>query len=94
VIVSLIGGIALALSALLFVWNLIDLHRRGVPADFPEPFPYAQAVHPPERVPASLNGFGLWNGLVALLMLIAYGYPIAQFFIDPPPQAVVHQLSN
>ena len=55
--------------------------------------PYAEAVHPPARLPASLNGFGLWNILVAVLMLLAYGYPIAQFFIDPPPQAVVHRLS-
>ena len=84
----------LAVSALLFVWNLVDLHRRGVRTELSEPFPYAEAVHPPERVPASLNGFGLWNALVALLMLIAYGYPIAQFFIDPPPQALVHQLSD
>jgi len=54
--------------------------------------PYAEAIHPPGRIPASLNGFGLWNILVAVLMLLAYGYPIAQFFIDPPPQAVVHRL--
>ena len=46
----------------------------------------------PSALPASLNGFGLWNILVAVLMLLAYGYPIAQFFIDPPPQAVVHRL--
>jgi len=26
-------------------------------------------------------------------MLLAYGWPIAQFFVDPPPQAAVHQLS-
>jgi len=94
VIVSLIGGIILAVSALLFVWNLAALHRRSAPPAGPlGDFPYAEAVHPPGRVPAALNGFGLWNALVALLMLIAYGYPIAQFFIDPPPQAVVHQLS-
>ena len=37
------------------------------------------------RVPASLNGFALWNVLVLVLMLAAYGYPIAQFFwINPP----------
>jgi hypothetical protein len=30
--------------------------------------------------------------LVAWLMLVAYGDPIAQFFIDPPPQGVVHRL--
>ena len=93
VIVSLVGGIILAASALLFVWNLAMLHRRGPKADTSRPFAYAVAVHPPERVPASLNGFGLWNILVAVLMLVAYGYPIAQFFIDPPPQAVVHRLS-
>jgi cytochrome c oxidase subunit 1 len=53
---------------------------------------YAVAVHPPGRLPAALNGFGLWNGLVALLMLAAYGYPILQFFVDPPPAAVVHRI--
>jgi cytochrome c oxidase subunit 1 len=93
VIVSLIGGIILAVSALMFVWNLAMLHRRG-PAAAKGAFPYALAVHQPQRVPASLNGFGLWNILVAVLMAVAYGYPIAQFFIDPPPQAVVHRLSN
>ncbi len=91
VIVSLVGGIVLAVSALLFVYNLAMLHRRGT-ARAPATIDYAQAVHPPGRVPASLNGFGLWNVLVAVLMLAAYGYPIAQFFIDPPPQALIHRL--
>lgn len=92
VLLSLAGGVLLATSALLFVWNLFDLQRSGVPHRFAGPMPYAQALHPPARLPASLNGFGLWNLLVALLMAIAYGYPIAQFFVDPPPQAVVHRL--
>jgi cytochrome c oxidase subunit 1 len=92
VVVSLVGGIILATSALMFVWNLASLHRSGARAQFDEPFPWAEAIHPPERVPASLNGFGLWNILVALLMTLAYGYPIAQFFIDPPPEAVVHRV--
>jgi cytochrome c oxidase subunit 1 len=92
VIVSLLGGIVLAVSALLFVFNLASLHRRGI-AGAPAGIEYARAVHPPERVPASLNGFGLWNILVAVLMLLAYGWPIAQFFAYPPPQAMVHKLS-
>ena len=91
VIVSLVGGIVLAISAFLFVFNLAMLHRRGTSAA-PPSFAYAQAVHPVGRVPASLNGFGLWNILVALLMLLAYGWPIAQFFVYPPPQAMVHRL--
>ncbi|MFP5329036.1 MAG: cbb3-type cytochrome c oxidase subunit I [Alphaproteobacteria bacterium] len=93
VIVSLVGGILLAASALLFVYNLAMLHRSGV-ADARRTIDYAEAVHPPGRVPAALNGFGLWNWLVALLMLLAYGYPIAQFFLDPPPQAVVHRVAG
>jgi cytochrome c oxidase subunit I len=92
VIVSLIGGIILTVSALLFVANLAGLHRRGNPIGEAANFPYAEAIHPPARVPGSLNGFGLWNLLVALLMTGAYGYPIAQFFIDPPPQAVIHRV--
>jgi cytochrome c oxidase subunit 1 len=42
---------------------------------------YALAVNPPGRVPASLNGFALWNTIVLVLMVAAYGYPIGQFFI-------------
>lgn len=91
VIVSLIGGVILALSALLFVYNLVMLYRRGMQSSY-APVEYARAVHPPEYVPRSLNGFGLWNLLVVVLMLVAYGYPIAQFFIQPPPQAMVHRL--
>ena len=91
VVVSLIGGIILAFSAFLFLFNLAVLYRRGAPGA-PAGIDYARAVHEPERVPASLNGFGLWNMLVALLMLLAYGWPIAQFFVYPPPQAMVHRL--
>ncbi|WP_118857091.1 cbb3-type cytochrome c oxidase subunit I [Sphingomonas mesophila] len=91
VIVSLLGGVVLAVSALLFVANLAANHRSDAALGTVD-VPYAEAVHPPARLPSSLNGFGLWNGLVALLMALAYGYPIAQFFIDPPPEAVVHRL--
>jgi cytochrome c oxidase subunit 1 len=91
VIVSLVGGVILALSAILFVYNLVMLYRRGARSGYAA-VEYARAVHPPEYVPASLNGFGLWNILVAVLMLVSYGYPIAQFFLQPPPQAVVHRL--
>ena len=45
------------------------------------PLRYALAVNPPRTVPASLNGFALWNAIVLVLMLFAYGYPIGQFFV-------------
>jgi len=90
VIVSFGGGLVLLASALLFVRNLYVLHR-GPSADVSRPL-YALAVHPPRRVPAALNGFGLWNALVVVLMLFAYGYPIAQFVIAPSPAAIVHRV--
>lgn len=91
VIVSLIGGMILLVSAVLLIWNLLPagLGRRTV-----QVYRYAEAVHPPGRVPAALNGFALWNVLVAVLMLAAYGWPIAQFFADPPPQAVIHHMDR
>ena len=84
------GGIVLLLSALLFIRNLAVLHR-GPVGVVARPL-YALAVHPPQRVPAALNGFGLWNVLVLVLMVLAYGYPIAQFIIDPSPTAIVHRV--
>jgi cytochrome c oxidase subunit 1 len=88
--VSLVGGLVLLVSALLFVRNLAALHR-GLPAALPRPL-YALAVHPPRQVPAALNGFGLWNVLVLVLMLLAYGFPLAQFVITPSPSAMVHRI--
>jgi len=87
VIVSLVGGVILLASALLLVFNLspANLGRRTDMG-----YRYAKAVHPPGRVPRALNGFTMWNALVLVLMLVAYGWPIAQFFADPPPQAIVH----
>ena len=53
---------------------------------------YAVAVNPPERVPSALNGFALCNWIILFLMVMAYGYPLAQFFIIKAPQALVHRV--
>ena len=89
VVVSLVGGLTLLISAILFIRNLMALHRSSVRA-IAKPF-YALAVYPPRRVPAALNGFGLWNVLVLVLMILAYGLPIAQFVIEPSPAAIVYR---
>ena len=92
VIVSLIGGIILLVSGLLFVRNLLQFNIARVPhLDAPGAV-YATAVHPPASVPAALNGFRLWNALVLVLMVLAYGYPLAQFFIIKSPEALVHRV--
>ena len=58
---------------------------------------YALAVNPPLRVPASLNGFGLWNAILAVLMIVTYAYPIGQFFVlkqHSVPAVVVTSQTN
>jgi cytochrome c oxidase subunit 1 len=79
VIISVIGGAILLASAILLIFILARSHfgERRLEA----PLRYALAVNPPKVVPASLNGFALWNAIVLVLMLFAYGYPIGQFFI-------------
>jgi cytochrome c oxidase subunit I len=78
VVISVIGGLILLISAVLLIVILIRSHfgERAVG----EPLRYALAVNPPVRVPPSLNGFALWNAILLVLMVVAYGYPIGQFF--------------
>jgi cytochrome c oxidase subunit 1 len=78
VVISVIGGVILLGSAILLVVILVRSHF-GAKAQT-EPLGYAIAVNPPQKLPPALNGFSLWNAIVAVLMLLAYGYPIGQFF--------------
>jgi cytochrome c oxidase subunit 1 len=79
VILSVIGGVILLVSAILLIVVLVrsQLGERQLAA----PLTYALAVNPPKYVPASLNGFAVWNAIVLALMVFAYGYPIGQFFV-------------
>jgi cytochrome c oxidase subunit 1 len=91
--VSLAGGAMLLASTVLFIANLRPSRR--LPHAEPAPgYAYALAAHPLERVPAALNGFTLWNVLIAVLMLVAFGFPIAQFFMTPSPEAMAHRLAG
>jgi cytochrome c oxidase subunit I len=73
-----IGGFILLSSAILLIVILIRSHFGDRTAK--EPIRYALAVNPPVRLPPALNGFALWNAIVLVLMFLAYGYPIGQFF--------------
>jgi cytochrome c oxidase subunit 1 len=75
---SVIGGFILLISAVLLIAVLLRSHF-GERSSM-ESLRYALAVNPPRQVPASLNGFALWNAIVLVLMIAAYGYPIGQFF--------------
>jgi len=78
VIMSVIGGAILLSSAVVLILVLVRSHFGA--KEQTEPQGYAIAVNPPVRLAPALNGFGLWNAIVAVLMLLAYGYPIGQFF--------------
>lgn len=72
------GGFILLASAILFILILIrsQLGERAVI----EPLHYALAVNPAKTVPASLNNVLIWNAILAVFMVFAYGWPIGQFF--------------
>ena len=78
VVISVSGGLILLASAILLIIVLARSHFGE--RKLAEPLRFALAVNPPQRVPESLNGFGMWNAILAVFMLVAYGYPIGQFF--------------
>jgi cytochrome c oxidase subunit 1 len=76
VMFSFIGGLMLVVSGLLFIVVLARGHRAGRVA-LPE-FRFSEPVHPPGRLPAALNGHGLWIALMIGLTVVTYGFPISQ----------------
>jgi cytochrome c oxidase subunit 1 len=78
--IMIVGGVMLLVSGLLLVANLALSHReRRAFAD--DAGGFARPIEPVVAVPASLNGFALWNWLLVALMAVSWGYPILQFFI-------------
>ena len=74
--ISVVGGAILVFSTLLLLLGLLGSHRGLVSAQ--PPLRFSLALRPPSRLPASLNGFGVWIVLVAALTVVNYGFPIAQ----------------
>jgi cytochrome c oxidase subunit 1 len=71
---STIGGAILVVSALLFVYILARATRGEAE---PKPYTFSAPAHA-SRVPALLNGFGLWVAMMIALTIVNYGFPIAQ----------------
>jgi cytochrome c oxidase subunit 1 len=71
---STIGGAILVVSALLFIYILARAMRGEAQ---PEPYTFSAPAHA-SRVPALLNGFGLWVGMMIALTVVNYGFPIWQ----------------
>ena len=85
VIASVIGGAMLLVSVILLMINLVGAHMaRKADTGL---LRWALSTNPPHRVPSTLNGFGLWNALVAVMLLVAYGFPLVDLAINPAPGA-------
>jgi cytochrome c oxidase subunit 1 len=76
VIMSVVGGAILVISAALFITVLVRNHR-GRTADV-APYTFSRAVHEPKSVHWALNGLGLWVGLMIALTVTNYAFPIWQ----------------
>lgn len=72
------GGLVMLGSACLFVYNLAMTHRSQ--KVFEGEVEYAEPIHPVTDLPEYLNGFTLWNKVIAGLMALSFGVPILQFF--------------
>jgi cytochrome c oxidase subunit 1 len=81
VTMSVIGGAILVVSGALFLLVL----ARGQAAVRTEPgvYRFSVAAHPPHSLPAALNGFGLWLGLMIGLTIVNYGFPIVHLLATP-----------
>jgi cytochrome c oxidase subunit I len=75
VVMSVLGGAILVVSGALFL--LVLARGQAAPRVEPGTYRFSVARHPPRTLPAALNGFGLWLGLMIGLTVLNYGFPIA-----------------
>ena len=92
VTISVIGGAILVLSGVMFF--VVLARGQTAPRTEPAAYRFSVATHPPRALPAALNGFGLWLGLMVALTIANYGFPIAHLLATPGtavPAVVVGQ---
>jgi cytochrome c oxidase subunit 1 len=78
--IMVVGAALLLAGALMFVYIVFRTQGNAVPAE-DRGMDYPEALHPVLKLPEPLNGFTLWNWLILILMVVAFGYPILQFFL-------------
>ncbi len=78
---SVVGGAILVASGALFLAVLVRGHLavRVQPGEYR----FSVAAHQTQTVPKVLNGFGLWFGLMVMLTVVNYGFPIVQLLATP-----------
>jgi cytochrome c oxidase subunit 1 len=81
VTMSVVGGAILVISGVLFF--VVLLRGQTAPRTEQAAYGFSVAVRPPRALPAALNGFGLWLGLMVALTIVNYGFPIAHSLATP-----------
>ncbi|MGA7777307.1 MAG: b(o/a)3-type cytochrome-c oxidase subunit 1 [Paraburkholderia sp.] len=81
VAVSAFGGFILLSGGILFIYILAK--SQFGPLVQPKEFRFSLATYPVERVPAALNGFGLWVTLMIALTVVNYSVPIFNLLLLP-----------
>jgi len=79
-----IGGTILFIAVLLIVWNVIALMR--TPKGDTE-YPIGETSETSGETPRILESWGLWVGIVVVLILVAYTVPVMDMFGDTPGSA-------
>ena len=82
-----LAGVVMVVSALLFIWNLLKTQRNRQPVAETE-LEFAEPLRPLLRLPGPLNGFVLWNSILVFYMIMGFGYPLLQFFLIEPHNAL------
>lgn len=75
--ISAVGALLMLAGAALF---LVNLAVRGKPVE-DRTIRYAVALNPPTTLPATLNKFAGWNLVMALVVGLVYGVPLARLVI-------------
>jgi cytochrome c oxidase subunit 1 len=79
-ITMIFGGLVMAASAGLLIYILVKTQFYATETYAGE-IEYAEPIRPVQSLPPYLNSFTVWNWVIAGFMLVAFGYPIAQFFL-------------
>jgi len=75
--ITAVGGVVLFVSAMMFVLVVAGTLWWGKESESPEEFEYAEPLEPDEPEMSSLwDRMGLWTIVAAVLVAIAYLYPI------------------
>lgn len=82
-----VGALILLASGLMFVFILYMTSRQPTVTQAEREVSYAEAIHPPLKVPNLLNSLAFWNWAMLIYLVASYGYPVLQFWFIGTPES-------